>query len=72
MKTLISKTTSAASVTLAILIACAVAGLGLMALFYLALLGFVVIGLGFLAAPIVALAQKHSARDLPKETASAS
>lgn len=34
MKTLISKTTSAASVTLAILIACAVAGLGLMALFY--------------------------------------
>lgn len=67
MKTLISKATSAATATLAILVACVLAGLGLTALFYLALLGFVVMGIGLVAAPFVAMAQKQSASDLSTE-----
>lgn len=72
MKTLISKVTSTASAALAIVIACVVAGLGLAALFYLALLGLAVIGFGLLAAPVVAMRQKRAASDLTIENASAS
>ena len=60
MKTLISKATSAATATLAILVACVLAGLGLTALFYLALLGFVVMGLGLVAAPPSSTAKRLS------------
>jgi hypothetical protein len=72
MKTLISKATSTASAAFAIAIACVLAGLGLAALFYLALLGLTVIGFGLLAAPFVAMMQKRTARDLPNDTVSAS
>lgn len=67
MKTLISKATSAATATLAILVACVLAGLGLTALFHLALLGFVVMGIGLFAAPFVAMAQKQPSSDLSTE-----
>lgn len=68
MKTLISKATSAATATLALLVVCVLAGLGLTALLYLALLGFVAMGIGLVAAPFVAIAQKQSASDLSTET----
>ena len=71
MKTLLSKATSAAAAAFAILVACVLAGLGLTALFYLALLGLVSMGLGLVAAPFVAMAQKQSASDLSPETGSA-
>lgn len=72
MKTLISKATSAATAAFAILVACVLAGLGLTALFYLALLGLVAMGLGLVAAPFLAMAQKQSASELGTETGSAS
>lgn len=67
MKTLISKATSAATATLALLVVCVLAGLGLTALLYLALLGFVAMGIGLVAAPFVPIAQKQSASDLSTE-----
>lgn len=71
MKTLISKAISATSTIFAIVIACVVAGLGFAALFYLALLGAVVIGLGLLAAPFVAMTRSQAASGMPREAASA-
>lgn len=75
MKTLISKARSIAGATVAILVGCVLAGLGLTAMVYLALFALAVLGLSLLVAPFVALAQKNI-RDgvdhMPGETPAAS
>ena len=63
MKSLLNKVVSGAASVGVFLVGCALAGLGLWLMVVLAMFAFAVIGLGILAAPVIALIQSSENKD---------